>query len=411
MYRFNMKSRGRLSSSASALQHIAYILRNQEGPEAEHVAYLLRQSEATRGREDLMASGHGNLPSWANDSAIVFWEAAERFERANGRTATTWEVTLPRELTREEQLAAIGDLMHAEFGTRHPYVWALHEKRASDGGLNPHIHVAFSSRTMDGMARTPAQFFKRYNAEAPERGGARKDHRMHARGALLRQRQTWADIANWHLERGGHSERLDARSLEAQGIARTPTHYLPARDFTLAHYAHVSTAALQEREQGLAARQATWAEENERAVHAWEQRKELLGLTRETTHDQFLAQLRAAPVPERVPERDLVQHTHDLTQRLAGLRAYETQLAHARTQEQGYTARRWEPPLAVRAQSERVLAEARTHGLAPDLEAERAVHVLHAYLPTPDIEDSLGRAPRGRVFDRERRPPRDGYER
>jgi hypothetical protein len=49
--------------------------------------------------------------------------------------------------------------------------------------------------------------------------------------------------------------------------------------------------------------------------------------------------------------------------------------------------------------------------LAPDLEAERAMHVLHIHMPDLTSEDSPGRAPRGRVFDRERRPPRDGYER
>ncbi|MDM8217162.1 MobA/MobL family protein [Desulfovibrio piger] len=39
-------------------------------------------------------------------------------------------------------------------------------------------------------------------------------------------RQAWASLTNESLERAGHSERIDPRSLATQGIARMPSVHL-----------------------------------------------------------------------------------------------------------------------------------------------------------------------------------------
>ena len=39
-------------------------------------------------------------------------------------------------------------------------------------------------------------------------------------------RQTWASFANNALEKAGHAEKIDSRSLQAQCIGREPTHHL-----------------------------------------------------------------------------------------------------------------------------------------------------------------------------------------
>ena len=59
---------------------------------------------------------------------------------------------------------AARDFLQSTFGDKHPYVWALHDPVAADGGRQPHVHVLWSARMLDGIARTPAQFFRRYNA-------------------------------------------------------------------------------------------------------------------------------------------------------------------------------------------------------------------------------------------------------
>jgi hypothetical protein len=92
----------------------------------------------------------------------------------------------------------------------------------------------FSERRRDGIERDPEQYFKRYNAKAPEKGGARKEYgnvdpalkgaeRKAARAAELRDlRGRWESMANQHLERAGRPERIDMRSLKDQGIDRQP---------------------------------------------------------------------------------------------------------------------------------------------------------------------------------------------
>ena len=47
----------------------------------------------------------------------------------------------------------------------------------------------------------------------------RKEH-------LIAQRERWADLQNAYLERYQHADRVDARSLKAQGIGREPERHL-----------------------------------------------------------------------------------------------------------------------------------------------------------------------------------------
>ena len=83
----------------------------------------------------------------------------------------------------------------------------------------------YSERTLDGIDRAPAQFFKRYNAKQPDQGGCRKDSAGTAE-RLQATRALWATVQNAHLARCGHSARVDHRSLAEQGIDRIPEQHL-----------------------------------------------------------------------------------------------------------------------------------------------------------------------------------------
>jgi len=118
-----------------------------------------------------------------------------------------------------------------ELGAQHVYQWAIHTPKAAlEKGEQPHAHIMYSERRLDGIERDPDQFFKRYNAKNPERGGAQKASGGKARGAmkdeLLATRQRWADVQNEHLARHGHEVCVDHRSLKDQGIDRTPEKHL-----------------------------------------------------------------------------------------------------------------------------------------------------------------------------------------
>jgi hypothetical protein len=330
--RFAIKHLGRLTARAPVAQHVAYIMREGDyAPAQAHLRYLMRESETTRSREDLAHKEWHNLPAWAQESPATFFAAAEQYERANGRVATTWEIALPRELPREEQLAAVRAFLQTQFGTRHPYAWAMHESPASDGETNPHIHVLFSSRTLDGMARDAAQFFRRYDPEDPAKGGAKKDPWFTAQRSAWMSRQAWTDVANWSLERAGVEARIDPRSLEDRGIAREPETRLAPYHSTQATYHGTRTPAWEHILTARESRVQDTAREQERAWAYWDERRVAIGLTPAMSRDAMITRVTQVMHDPSGPRRERVtvaQLTQQVTQGSHALQTLEQH--HAR---------------------------------------------------------------------------------
>ena len=63
-------------------------------------------------------------------------------------------------------------------GQRLPYTLAIH--RGGPDEENPHAHLMISERANDEIERSREQWFRRYNAKAPE-GGAKKSRTMMSR--------------------------------------------------------------------------------------------------------------------------------------------------------------------------------------------------------------------------------------
>lgn len=202
----------------SAKGHAQYICR--EGK--YHALYLVREGKYQSRAHELEAVEHGNMPVWAEGKPMSFWEAADTHERANGRVYNELEVSLPRELSKEKRQELGREFARQELGDRYAYTLAFHCSKALDGEENPHIHLMFSERRLDGIERGPEQFFKRHNPEHPEQGGARKE-RMYWRPADVENlRGRWAGHVNRALEREGIEARIDHRSYKRQGIDREP---------------------------------------------------------------------------------------------------------------------------------------------------------------------------------------------
>jgi hypothetical protein len=204
-----------------------------KGKAAAHAAYISREGKYSgcERYEDLEATGAGNMPKWAEHESAHFWNAADEHERANGSAYREIEVALPRELTPDQRRELVEDFVRRELGDQHVYQWGIHNPKAAlEKGEQPHAHIMYSERRLDGIERDPDQFFKRYNAKNPERGGAQKASGGKARGSLkdelLATRQRWAEVQNEHLARHGHEVRVDHRSLKDQGIDRAPEKHL-----------------------------------------------------------------------------------------------------------------------------------------------------------------------------------------
>ena len=158
-----------------AVQRIQYITR--EGPYSPATARIQHQgleAGTARPREDRVQWEHANLPAWAKDDPVRYFSAAERYEGANRVAYTEWRFSLPRELSRVQQVDAARDVLQAAFGDRHPCVWALHDPPATDGGSQPHVHVIWSARTLDAHARTRTRTLKNTTASTRSAGEPRR---------------------------------------------------------------------------------------------------------------------------------------------------------------------------------------------------------------------------------------------
>ena len=176
--------------------------------------------------DELVYAESGHMPAWAGETALTYWDMADLYERANGRLFMRLEVALPLLLTAAAQRElAVGFARHLTDPERLPYTLALH----AGGGTNPTGVLLINERVNDRIARPPAHWFRRYNPDHPDRGGARKTTALHPKAWLAETRAAWAAQTNQALERAGHAVRIDHRSLEEQGITdRVPGSHISA---------------------------------------------------------------------------------------------------------------------------------------------------------------------------------------
>jgi len=206
----------------------------KRGKAATHAAYIARQGKHGKDgkKEDLLFVQHGNLPAWANGDPFAFWKAADAYERANGATYREFEVALPKELTREQNIELVKAFSQQVIGNK-TFQLAIHEPNAAIGGAaQPHVHAMLSDRMQDEIERNPEYHFKRFNAKHPENGGCKKDSGGNEPIALKQKiaalRESWANLQNEHLAKHGHSARVDHRSNRERGIDKESETHLGA---------------------------------------------------------------------------------------------------------------------------------------------------------------------------------------
>ena len=172
--------------------------------------YIEREGRYEQDREELEHRESDNMPEWAEEDPRSYWEAADEYERANGRLYREVQFALPKELNEgQRRELASGFARRLTEGERLPYTLAIHR----GDGENPHAHLMFSERSNDGTRRSREQWFRRANRSEPEKGGARKSRVAVPQAWLEQTREAWAREANEALERAGCGQRIDHRSL------------------------------------------------------------------------------------------------------------------------------------------------------------------------------------------------------
>lgn len=196
------------------------------GTAEQHADYILREGRYSGGkRAEELVYKDANLPRWAM-SASAFFACADRYERANGRAYTEFEIALPNELTHEENQKLVNDFVSKHIGNNKVWAYAIHSKPATfdDDEEQIHAHIMFCERVVDdGMAKAkpPSKFFKRFNSKNPQNGGYQKDRalsgsRTEIANNLKKIRQSWEDMINAEYKNHGIDKVVSCKTLKAQ---------------------------------------------------------------------------------------------------------------------------------------------------------------------------------------------------
>lgn len=159
---------------------------------AAHVRYITRPSAASRIEARRMPETPGR--------AVAYMREVEDADRKNARVSDKLMLALPRELDDEQRAQLVRDFAEDATQGRAPWLAAFHDQGKDT--LNPHAHLVIRDRD-------------------PATG--RRVAGLSEKGSTERLRTLWETHTNRALERAGRPERIDRRTLEAQGITREPT--------------------------------------------------------------------------------------------------------------------------------------------------------------------------------------------
>lgn len=205
-----------------------------------------------------------NAPDWAIDRGKL-WNEVEKIETdKDARTAREFELALPNELTRDQQIELTREFAQVLNKQGMVTDWSMHEKhnkkspkknkelkleikvddnfKPIDDEKNPHVHMMATTRPFNEDGTWGQKSKKEYILD--ENGQKIKTPNKNPNGrptiksrcvettnwnkteTLENWRETWANIVNKHLELAGQAERVDHRSNKERGIDQIPTVHL-----------------------------------------------------------------------------------------------------------------------------------------------------------------------------------------
>ena len=139
-----------------------------------------------------------------NIDNLKFWEIACENEQINGRIFRAVELSLPYELSLDENIKLVNEFVETLLKKRHYY--SLIIKVSKNNLKNIFALIVFSERIIDDIDRPLEQFFHYYNRHNPHKGGARKDPKWREKSTLYETRQLWEEILNKYLKINNFNE-------------------------------------------------------------------------------------------------------------------------------------------------------------------------------------------------------------
>lgn len=156
--------------------------------------------EKSANRDDLVYAeilAPDNTPDFLIKSSNDLWGFVEQTERRkDARTAKEFKITLPHDLSNEQNIALMKDFLLNHFVDKGIICdFVLHNDK---GNKNPHAHVMITTREI-----TPNGFGKKVREWDEEK-------------TLHEWRKDWAKVQNRHLKKLGLKSRVSHRTLEEQ---------------------------------------------------------------------------------------------------------------------------------------------------------------------------------------------------
>lgn len=159
---------------------------------AAHIRYITRARALTRIEGERMPT--------EPDEAATYLVTGEDRDRANARVIDKLMLALPKELDAAQRAALIRSFAEEVTQGRAAWLAAFHEGR--NDAANPHVHLVIRDRD-------------------PATG--KRVAMLSEKGSTERLRLLWEEHANRALAAARRPERIDRRTLKAQGIRRKPT--------------------------------------------------------------------------------------------------------------------------------------------------------------------------------------------
>ena len=176
-----------------------------------------------------------NVPAEYQNRDIL-WNAVEKIEKAkNSQLAREIEIALPVELNYMQNLNLVREYVRKNFVEQGMCAdFSIHGIETE----NPHAHILLTMRPFNDDRTWGTKFKKVYHLDDNGNKIYNSEKRTYKytkvntvdwdnRDKAEEWREAWANICNHYLEATGHTERVDHRSFERQGITdKIPTIHL-----------------------------------------------------------------------------------------------------------------------------------------------------------------------------------------
>jgi len=231
-YRISIISRGKNQSAVAAA---AYQSGDRLFSERDHRTKYYGRKEGIVYTEILLPA---HAPPEFSDRNIL-WNSVEEVEpNWNSQLARRVVLTLPRELSIEENIKLVREHCQREFVSR-GMVADIGVHDPDPPGSNPHAHIMLTMRPLNEQGQWMAKSRKVYDLDEDgnrirNEKGKWKTHKefttnRDGRANAENWRHEWEVIQNQYLEAAGRHERVSLKSFERQGVDRIPeVHMGPA---------------------------------------------------------------------------------------------------------------------------------------------------------------------------------------